>query len=416
MTFPKLSGRDHTSAFLREGYAFIGNRCDRLDTDAFRARLMLRPVLCLRGPEAAALFYDGHSLTRRGAMPATVLRLLQDKGSVQGLDDAAHLHRKAMFVRLLMSRDGIDSFLAIFREQLRQAVEIWVRLGEIRLHDELSELLARSACRWLGLPGESWPDWQVLAMMIDQAGGTGPGVAVALLRRARLEARLRSLVRDWRRKGGGPPEGSPGRELLEHRGADGQRIPTASAVVELLNVLRPVTAIARYIQFAVLALETAPEARDRLAGASDDVLDAALQAHCEEARRLCPFFPAIGGIARTGLIWQGHQIAAGSWLLLDIYGTLRDPRLFERPLQFDAGRGLDWRRGDHGFIPQGGGRAETGHRCPGEAMTLAAMTEALRCFVRELDWQLPVQDLSLPLRPMPARPPVPILLSGIRRR
>jgi fatty-acid peroxygenase len=73
---------DATVALLREGYEFIPNRCGRLNSDIFLTRLMLRKVICMRGPEAAALFYGSDNLTRVGSMPQTVLRLLQNKGSV----------------------------------------------------------------------------------------------------------------------------------------------------------------------------------------------------------------------------------------------------------------------------------------------------------------------------------------------
>jgi fatty-acid peroxygenase len=41
---PHAEGFDQTLAFLREGYRFIGARCDALGSDAFRARLMLVAV------------------------------------------------------------------------------------------------------------------------------------------------------------------------------------------------------------------------------------------------------------------------------------------------------------------------------------------------------------------------------------
>jgi hypothetical protein len=52
------------------------------------------------GAEAAEIFYGGDRFTRVGAMPITVLKLLQDVGSVQLLDVAAPRHRKGMFLFL----------------------------------------------------------------------------------------------------------------------------------------------------------------------------------------------------------------------------------------------------------------------------------------------------------------------------
>ena len=61
---------DGTLSLLSEGYRFISARCERNGCDAFRTRLMLGRVLCLRGREAARLLYDGDRVTRRKAMPA----------------------------------------------------------------------------------------------------------------------------------------------------------------------------------------------------------------------------------------------------------------------------------------------------------------------------------------------------------
>lgn len=107
---------DATVALLREGYEFITNRCERLNSDIFSTRLMMRNVICMRGPAAAALFYGSDNLTRVGSMPQTVLRLLQDKDSVQQLDSEAHRHRKAMLVRMLVSdADGVKDLVALFQ-------------------------------------------------------------------------------------------------------------------------------------------------------------------------------------------------------------------------------------------------------------------------------------------------------------
>ncbi|MEI4473895.1 hypothetical protein [Frigidibacter sp. MR17.24] len=94
---------------------------------------------------------------------------------------------------------------------------------------------------------------------------------------------------------------------------------------------------------------------------------------CGEACRLCRLSPAIGGIVRVGLRWQGHAIAPDGGLLPDVCGT-----------------------------------AGTGHCCPGRALTLTAMTRAMRGAGLGPDWPLPVS--------VPARPRWPVLLLGIRRR
>ena len=89
---------DSSLALLADGYTFMANRRRRLGSDTFATRLMLRKAICIVGEDAAEFFYGGDRFTRKGAMPPTAMRLLQDKGSVQQLDGLAHLHRKQMFM------------------------------------------------------------------------------------------------------------------------------------------------------------------------------------------------------------------------------------------------------------------------------------------------------------------------------
>ena len=113
---------DATLALLREGYPFISRRCDRFGSDLFETRLMLRPAICMRGAEAARIFYDGERFTRRNAMPEGTLRLLQDHGSVQQLDGQAHLHRKSLFMSF-MTPEGIGRLEALVAEAFPAAGE-----------------------------------------------------------------------------------------------------------------------------------------------------------------------------------------------------------------------------------------------------------------------------------------------------
>jgi cytochrome P450 len=98
---PAEGGFDHTLALLSEGYRFLTGRFERFGADMFTTRLMLRKALCVRGEDAARMFYQPGRFTRRHALPPTTMALLQDFGSVMALDGEAHRRRKAMFMSLL---------------------------------------------------------------------------------------------------------------------------------------------------------------------------------------------------------------------------------------------------------------------------------------------------------------------------
>ena len=67
---PLDPGIDNSLALLSEGYTYVSRRCERLGSDVFATRPMLNPVVCMRGAEAARLFYDGDRFTQTGGAPA----------------------------------------------------------------------------------------------------------------------------------------------------------------------------------------------------------------------------------------------------------------------------------------------------------------------------------------------------------
>lgn len=405
---PRLPGPDHTLRFLRQGYRFIGDGCDRLGSDWFRARLMLRPVICARGAAAARLIYDPGLFTRSGAMPSTVLRLLQDKGSVQLLDDAPHRHRKALFTGLLMTDEAERSFLALFEAEWRSALRDWTAKGRITLFDAVNLVLTRAVFRWAGVPLEG-PRRMAgdLSAMIENTGRIGPRLWLALARRNRVERRILRVIRQARAGAGG---GTVLDRIAGFRDADRQLLSAGQAMVELINILRPTVAIGRYLVFAALALHRHPAWRKALRGAPDE----AYRRFAEEVRRVSPFFPAIGGIARRDVRHEGLEIARGDWMMVDLFGTCRDPRLFPAPEAFDPNRALSWQGFGFDFVPQGAGDPHRGHRCPGERLTAATIRQATRLLVEAMDYTVPPQDLTVSLSRIPALPESGMVIAGVR--
>jgi len=407
---------DLTLNLLRDGYDFVSKRADKLNTDVFRGRLMLKPAIFVRGAAAAEMFYDGDRFTRQGAMPTSVLKLLQDQGSVQTLDGVAHRHRKAMFISFLMHEGQVDRLAAIFREEWLSACEDWERAGEISLFDAVNAVLTRAALRWTGVPVENQQLSELtaeLSSMIENAGRVGLRNWVARARRQRTE-RFFSAKLDQIRRGELPlAETMPARIIADHRDLNGSLLDLPTATVELINVLRPIVAIGRYIVFSAMALHEHPQLAE--AFRRDDDVGSRL-AFAEEVRRLYPFFPVVGGIARRDFEWRGHRIAGGEWVILDIHGTTHDPRLFSDPSRFDPERIQSWRDQDHRLIPQGAGNAHLTHRCPGEMITVQLMAEAIRLLVQDMSYRVPPQDLSMPPNRIPALPKTGMRLAAIRRQ
>src|SRR3546814_21029813 len=96
----------------------------------------------MRGPEAAALFYDESRFKRHGATPEPVRATLLGKGGVQGLDDRTHQNRKAMFMSLMDTQRIAELAELVEREWLLDA-EAWSMKREGGLYDVPHPMLDR---------------------------------------------------------------------------------------------------------------------------------------------------------------------------------------------------------------------------------------------------------------------------------
>jgi fatty-acid peroxygenase len=302
----------------------------------------------------------------------------------------------------LLTGDNLQGLVELFRADWRTRASTWQRTATLRLHSEAEKILCQAVCAWAGVPAAR----EVIdrrarsfAAMIEGSGALGPRLAAGLWHRARTERWVRGVIAKVRAGRLSPRPRSPLERLLRHRDADGQPLDTPEAAVELINLLRPVVAVARFITFSALALHEHPSWRERLREAPD----AELESFAQEVRRFYPFFPAIGGIALQDFEWRDLRIARGTWVMLDLYGTNHDPRHWREPDVFRPERFRGWNGNPFSFVAQGGGAPESGHRCPGERLTIELVKAAL-CMLCEMRYEVPSQDLRVDLARIPALP------------
>jgi fatty-acid peroxygenase len=410
---PRLDAFDSSVALLREGYEFGARRFARCSSDAFETRLMLRKAVVAFGEEAARLLYEPDRMTRRGALPVTVVTLLQDFGSVQMLDERAHRRRKQMFMSL-MTPAGRAQMGDLIESEWRARIPEWAQAGQVVLLDVVREVLFRAVCAWSGVPldqGEADIRTRQFAAMVEGAGSVGPRNLRAQVLRHRAERWAGDVIERARSGGLEVEEGRAVHAVAWHRDGEGRLLDTKVARVELINVLRPTVAVDRFITFAALALHQHPECRDRVV-ADDEYLRWFVQ----EVRRYYPFFPMVGGRAREGFDWRGRRFPAGSWFLLDIYATNHDPRIWSEPAAFRPERFATWDGDPYSFVPQGGGDHGLTHRCAGEGLTISVMERAVRLLTTAMTYDVPLQDLSVDLSRMPAAPRSGLRIAQVRPR
>jgi len=413
---PRDAAIDSTFAMLREGYPFIWNRCQRYKSDIFTARVLGKPAVCIHGPEAARVFYDQTKLRRSGAVPRRVVTTLFGKKAVQTLDDEAHRHRKAALMSI-MTPASLERLMRFMTEQWQLAITRWESERTVVLFDEAQRILTAAACEWVGVPLEAdevAPLAKQLGAMVDAFGGVGLRLWRGKAARASAQRWLAKRARDVRSHDLVPEHGTALDILTRYRDARGKRLRPRVVAVELLNLIRPTSAIAWYIADAAHALHQHPEERRKLtSGETLDVQYATMFMH--EVRRLYPFTPYLGAKVRVPFDWRGHEFRPGTLVLLDVYGANHDPKIWLEPDRFAPERFLSAVDSAFEFIPQGGGSALGGHRCAGEDVTTLSLTLALRFLTRAMSYNVvPGQDLTIDLSRMPARPRSGVVLEKVR--
>ena len=406
---------DSTLGLLADGYEFISKRARALDTDAFAARFLMHDVVCVTGAVAAREFYDARLFERAGVMPGHIRRTLVGEGGVQGLDGEAHAHRKGAFMSL-MSPESIAELVRIAGRRWDTSIAHWQERDEIELLCESQYVLCRAACAWAGV---SLPEFEVsartrdLAAMVDAFGGIGWRNWRGRWARTRTELWIRSMIERVRGRTFTAPPDSALALWTWHRDGDGNLLPSKVAAVELLNVLRPIVAVSNFIAFAAAALIKYPEYRQRLRAGEKD-LD---ECFVHEVRRYYPFAPFVGARTRTAFeSATGYRLPQDQLVILDIYGTNRDARLWQNPDKFFPERFTKRAIGAFDYLPQGGGDPSIGHRCAGEWITIALMRQAVRMLAQCVTFEVPVQDLSFRLSRLPTYPRSGVCLGNVRQQ
>ena len=387
----------------------------KLKTDVYEGRLMLQKTIFMMGEDAARLFYDNARFQRQGAMPGRIQKTLLGKGGVQSLDDDAHRHRKQLFVEQLMSTEKINALAQLTHQGLQEAARTWEHTSRLTLFPELQFILCRSVCHWAAVPLQEAEAKQRacdLRAMIESGGKVGPAHWRGRLARKRSERWIGDLIIKVRSGQLRVAQNSPLYAVSMHRNPDGELLPVDIAAVELLNILRPTVAIARFMIFGLLALHEYPQYKNDIA--QDD--DAFQHMFVQEVRRFYPFFPQIAARVRHEFQWKGYRFPQGRRTILDLYGTNHDARLWKDPSTFDPTRFSNGEPSPFGFIPQGGGDYQVHHRCPGEYITIALMKVALRFFATEISYNVPSQDLTVSLREIPTLPASGFIIEKVTAR
>ncbi|UMG93663.1 hypothetical protein [Nocardioides sp. TF02-7] len=387
---------------LRDGYRALDRERRRHDgRDAFATRMLARRTVVVRGEEGARLFYDEAVVARTRAVPPPLAWLLFGRGAVHGLDGAAHRERKRLFLEVL-TPERTEPLVAAVRARLQDRVPSWKHGTPV--FDELVEVYGGAVLSWAGIRLDDVEAARVSHRLAEIVDGFGfAGVAYARGWRSRLVANrwARRLVREVR-------EGSSIVQRDRPLGMIAARadLDDRTAAVELLNVLRPTVAVAWPATLATAQLLRSPEP----ATVTSDEL---LRPYVHECRRLQPFAPRTD---RPGPPHRDRRRSGAAPGRPDRARRRRHPHrpahLVARPRRppppsaFEPRRFADGEPSPYALVPQGGGDPATGHRCPGEPLTVRLLEVTLREIARH--GLRPVAGGEPDLRRMPTLPDPPL--------
>ena len=401
---------DSTIPFMKDPYLFISKKCRELKTDTFTMRLLLQRTTCLKGKDAAELFYSNKFL-RKGASPEPLRATLFGKGGVQELDQREHHHRKKLFMPF-MEQSNVESLFELTHMIWRRRIKNWVGSTEIRLYEEAQLIHTEAICTWFGiqLRKDEIPEKaRELTMMFDYAAAKDLSYFKSRFTRNKTQKWIIEMVQDIRKN---PREHQDSylKRFSLFRNLKGELLQEKTVAVEILSVLRPAVAVSLYVVFLAHALHQFPD-RARLISNEDDSFS-----FIQEVRRFYPFFPIVPARAKETFVWRNHEFVKNQLVLLDLYGTNHDERIWKHPEHFMPERFDNRNVTPFDFIPQGGGDHATGHRCPGELITLGFMNVALHCLKEEIIYDVPPQNLKINFARLPAVINSHMVLTHIRPR
>lgn len=289
------------------------------------------------------------------------------------------------------------------------------RKGDILLFDELQKLLCQVACYWTGVPlgkNELTLRASDFGAMIDAFGGVGPRYWTGRCARRRTEQWIGNIIEAVRSNQLDAPAGTALHDISWHYDLKGQLLDTHTAAVELINVIRPIVAIATYITFGALALHQHPECFPLLQDGDNEYA----RRFTQEVRRYYPFAPLVGAKVRRDFRWSNYNFKKNELVLLDLYGTNHDPRLWVLPNRFLPNRFLHRELTPYDLIPQGAGDKTINHRCAGEEVTIRIIQVSVQFLAKHLEYFVPLQDLGYSLVRMPTLPTSRFRMVRIRRK
>lgn len=409
---PKDRSLDHTLSLLKEGYHFILNRSDSLNTNIFKTHVLGETVYCLIGSKSAELFYNNDLFRRSDAAPSRIKKTLFGQGGVQGLDGQTHQKRKNMFMEL-MDDYAMEEINKLTHKYWYKYFNNIKSSENISMYEASKKVFLQTACEWTGVTLEKYElDKRVsqLSELFENAASVGLKHWEARIARTNADKWIKEIVRKVRAGNLNIEKDKALYNFTWHRDVNGELLDEEVVAVEILNLLRPMVAVSVWVANLGLAMHQFPKAARKLNSKNDKNIEMFLQ----ETRRYYPFFPFAVARVKKDFEYEGYKLKKNTLTLLDLYGTNKYPEDWSQPGDFIPERFEHWEHTPFNFIPQGGGDYNFGHRCAGEFVTLTMMKSTIKFLTNNITYEVPEQNFDFNFKNIPAIPNDGFIIKNIQ--
>lgn len=399
---PKDGNLDHTLNLLKEGYYFIINRKKELNTNIFETVLLGEKTYCLTGSEGAEIFYDSKLFKRNGAAPKRVKKTLFGENGVQGLDGEAHWNRKHMFMQL-MDKRAMQEINALVSKHWHRYFNNKAIHTQINMYEASKYVFFKTACEWVGVTvkkSEEKKRISQLSNLFESPAAIGLKHWKGRVSRSTANHWIEKIVQDIRLGNLIIDKDKALYKFTWHKDINNELLETKVVAVEILNLLRPMVAVAVWVTNIGVGMHQFPQSAKDLQNGDNKKIEMFIQ----EVRRYYPFFPFLVARVKKDFEYNDFELKKDTLTLLDLYGTNRDPQSWTNPDQFIPERFANWEQTPFSFVPQGGGSHDFGHRCAGEFVTMEMLKSTMNILINDITYNVPKQNFELDFNHIPTIP------------
>lgn len=415
---------------LSEGYSFFGNRAKLYNSSVVKTHLFFERTIALVGANEARLFYNKSRIIRTQEAVPWFMRDFIAPGTMNAsLEGDPHYERKEVIMKSF-SKDKLLQYLKKGQQGTRLYLDSWTRSTRVlEFRTEVRRLFVDIGMH-LFWGFKLHRNDSFLVHMTDLltsihtdsfSFSSVPGMGMWHAHRARREIGSYLLPLIKRSRNQTPRTVTLLDNLAQHKDSKSRKHLERAIVSDLISIVRSHFALGNIATFLMVSLANQPQIQARIKNEVESVIGdngleltvdeldqlQYLEAVINEVRRYFPLTPILAARVKESFQYQGYCFPKGWRVILDVYGTHLDPRVWRDPFLFQPER---WLRNST-EVPQSEVNLNQQDRhnklCIGERYSVLMLKLLISLMVREYHWSYEDnQDFSVELN-LAGVPPQP---------